>query len=173
MRFLLIHDSQPRSSETLRSFFTDMYDAFVKVHIFAHTLDNNCELYGVDYFSTGSAEPFLCPQYPNHCRQLQKKSTADCKEISIVVCKVCVQLYPALCFIHSSNFLKMLICRRITVYQNHGMWLCSVALVMDYVNYSLCTGAVLWTSSSALCHSSWQFVGSFQKSLYTSREMYW
>jgi hypothetical protein len=30
MRFLLLHDGQSRGSDTIRNFFTDMYDAFVK-----------------------------------------------------------------------------------------------------------------------------------------------
>lgn len=31
MRFLLLHDGQSRGNDTIRSFFTDMYDTFVKV----------------------------------------------------------------------------------------------------------------------------------------------
>ena len=32
MRFLLLHDGQSRGSDTIRSFFTDIYEAFVKVY---------------------------------------------------------------------------------------------------------------------------------------------
>ena len=37
------------------------------------------------YTYAGSAQPILCPQHPHHCNQLQKKSTADCKTISIAI----------------------------------------------------------------------------------------
>ena len=80
MRFLLLHDGQSRGSDTIRNFFTDMYDAFVKVTKILVLWQNLSSLLIV-----GSTESVLCAQHSYHLHTFQEKSSADCKETSQLI----------------------------------------------------------------------------------------
>ena len=83
MRFLLLHDGQSRGNDTIRSFFTDMYDTFVKV--ISNYNDSTSTVCIGSYSCAGWIEPVLRTQHTHHVQSLQKKGSTDCQEVSLVL----------------------------------------------------------------------------------------